>query len=68
MLHKHRFYEIERPKTDFAKIAEAFGGTGYQVERLSELDPTLKDAFTGDGFKLIDVSVDQMELLPPNFY
>ncbi len=68
MLFKHRYYETDRPKTDFAKIAEAFGGKGYHVDRLSELDHTLKDAFKGEGFKLVDISVDPKEFLPPNFY
>jgi len=68
MLFKHRYYEVERPKTDFAKIAEAFGGIGYHVDQLTQLDLTLKDAFQGEGFKIVDISVDPLELLPPNYY
>jgi acetolactate synthase-1/2/3 large subunit len=68
MLFKHRYFETERPVTNFAKICEAFGGIGYHVNRLSELDSTLKDANKEEGFRLIDIQIDPMELLPPNFY
>ncbi len=68
MLYKHRYYDTDRPNTNFAKISEVFGGTGIRVERLSELDSAIKDAIKSDGFNLVDVVVDPMELLPPNSY
>ena len=68
MLYKHRFYDTDRPNTNFAKISEVFGGTGIRVERLSELDSAIKDGIKSDGFNLVDVVVDPMELLPPNSY
>jgi acetolactate synthase-1/2/3 large subunit len=68
MLYKHRFYDTDRPQTDFAKIVEAFGGEGIRIERISEIDSAIKEAINRDGFKLVDVVIDPMELLPPNFY
>ncbi|TFG14248.1 MAG: thiamine pyrophosphate-binding protein [Promethearchaeota archaeon] len=68
MLYKHRYYDTDRPNTNFAKIAEAFGGNGIRVERISQLDSAVKDAINMDGFNLVDVIVDPIELLPPNFY
>jgi acetolactate synthase-1/2/3 large subunit len=68
MLYKHRFYDTDRPNTDFSKIAEAFGGKGIRVERLSELDAVIKDAINSDGFNLVDIVIDPIEFLPPNFY
>ncbi|TFG01643.1 MAG: thiamine pyrophosphate-binding protein, partial [Promethearchaeota archaeon] len=68
MLYKHRFYDTDRPQTDFATIADAFGGNGIRVEKISELDSAMKDAIKSDGFNLVDVIIDPMELLPPNFY
>ena len=68
MLYKHRFYDTDRPRTDFAKIAEAFGGTGYNVQKISQLDSTIREAINSEGFQLVNIQVDPLELLPPNFY
>jgi acetolactate synthase-1/2/3 large subunit len=68
MLYKKRFYDTDRPNTNFAKLVEAFGGSGIRVERLSELDSVIREAIKSDGFNLVDVVVDPLELLPPNFY
>ena len=68
MLFKHRYFETDRPITNFAKICEVFGGIGYHIDRLSELDSTIKDASNEEGFRLIDIQIDPVELLPPNFY
>jgi len=68
MLYKKRFYQTDRPDTDFAKIAESFGGFGYRVEKINELDSIVHKAIYTDGFNLIDVKVDPWEFLPPNSY
>ncbi len=68
MLLKHRYFETDRPVTNFAKICEVFGGTGYHIDKLSQLDSTIKDATKGEGFRLVDIQIDPMEILPPNFY
>jgi acetolactate synthase-1/2/3 large subunit len=68
MLYKQRFYDTDRPNTNFAKIAEVFGGQGIRVEKLSQLDVAIKDSMACDGFNLVDIVIDPTELLPPNFY
>jgi acetolactate synthase-1/2/3 large subunit len=68
MLYKKRYYETDRPDTDFAKIAEAFGGRGYRVEKLNRLDSIIQKAIHSQGFNLVDVKIDPWELLPPNSY
>jgi acetolactate synthase-1/2/3 large subunit len=68
MLYKKRYYQTDRPDTNFAKIAEAFGGTGFRVEKLEQLDSTIQKAINSEGFTLVDVKIDPWELLPPNSY
>ncbi len=68
MLYKKRYYDTDRPQTNFANLAEVFGGTGVRVEKLNQLDATIQQAMKSEGFNLIDVIVDPNELLPPNFY
>jgi acetolactate synthase-1/2/3 large subunit len=68
MLYKKRYYDTDRPYTNFARIAEAFGGTGYYVDKLNQIDPVIQEAMKNDGFNLVDVAVDPLEYLPPNFY
>ena len=68
MLYAKRYYDTDRPQTNFAKLAEAFGGRGFRVEKLSQLDSTIQQAMKSEGFNLIDVVIDPLELLPPNFY
>ncbi|MBD3213382.1 MAG: hypothetical protein GF311_12305 [Candidatus Lokiarchaeota archaeon] len=68
MLYKKRYYQTDRPNTSFAKLAEAYGGTGVRVERLQNLDREIKNAIESDGFNLVDVVIDPWELLPPNNY
>ena len=68
MLYKKRYYDTDRPHTNFVRLAEAFGGIGYQVDKLSQLDSTMKEAMNKNGFNLVDVVVDPIEFLPPNFY
>lgn len=68
MLYQGRFYNTDRPMTDFAKIAESFGGIGFRVETLADLDTTIRAALNYEGFRLVDVLTDSEEFLPPNFY
>jgi acetolactate synthase-1/2/3 large subunit len=68
MLYQGRFYDTDRPNTNFAKISEAFGGIGFRVEALADLDKIMKAAWNCEGFRLVDVQTDSAELLPPNFY
>jgi acetolactate synthase-1/2/3 large subunit len=68
MLYKKRYYETDRPNTNFANVAESFGGTGYRVETLDQLDSKIQKAINSQGFNLVDVKIDPWELLPPNSY
>ncbi len=61
-------YETDRPLTDFARIAESFGGHGTRVEQLAGLDAAINDAVHARGLQVVDVVVDPKELLPQSFY
>ncbi len=52
---------------DFVKLAEAFGGVGMRVDKVADLDATLKAAFEVDGerFVLVDVAVSREENVYP---
>ena len=67
-LHNKRFYNTDRPKTDFSRVVEVFGGNGYRIEKLTNLDSIIKIALNNDGFNLVDVVVDPHEFLPPSFF
>jgi acetolactate synthase-1/2/3 large subunit len=68
MLYKQQYYDTDRPTTDFARLAAAFGGEGYVVENLSDLDQILSKAYQKSGLQLVDIRVDPFEFLPPNSY
>ncbi|TXT58724.1 MAG: putative acetolactate synthase large subunit [Promethearchaeota archaeon] len=68
MLYRKNYYDTDRPNTDFSKIAEAFGGKGYRIEKLGDLDPTIEKAIHSEGFTLVDVVIDPYEFLPPSNY
>lgn len=57
-------------QTDYPKLAEAFGATGYKVTEFSQLEPTLQKAFTCEGPVLVEVVIDQddkvLPMIPPN--
>jgi acetolactate synthase-1/2/3 large subunit len=67
-IFNREFYESERPDTKFSQIAELFGGKGYRVEKLSDLDSTIKEAINRKGFSLVEVMTDPEEFLPPSHY
>ena len=68
LIYNWRLYETDRPTTNFARIAEGFGGRGAVVEHLQDLDPTLQDLIDHAGLKLLDVRTDPTALLPRNYY
>jgi len=57
-------------KTNYAKLADAFGGTGMRAENGSELKECLKKAMKAKGPVLIDCPIDGCEkvfpMIPPN--
>jgi len=40
----------------------------HGVEHVFGIDDAIKAAITSDDFNLVDITVDPIELLPPNFY
>lgn len=68
LIYDWRLYETDRPTTNFARIAEIFGGTGVVIEKLGDLDSTIKEMINIKGLKIIDVRTDKEALLPRNFY
>ena len=56
---------LDQRKTDFVKLAEAFGATGIRATTLEELDQALADAFKCEGPCLIDCILDKDEFVLP---
>ena len=56
---------LDARKTDFVKLAEAFGATGIRATTLEELDQALTDAFNCSGPCLIDCILDKDEFVLP---
>lgn len=52
-------------KTDFVKLAEAFGAKGYRVDNKEAFARAFKEAYHMDGPALIDVVIDQDEMVLP---
>ncbi|MBO5412357.1 MAG: biosynthetic-type acetolactate synthase large subunit [Clostridia bacterium] len=52
-------------KTDFVKLAEAFGAKGYLVETPMEFKRAFTDALQSDGPTVIDTRIDKDEFVLP---
>ena len=56
-------------KTDFVKLAEAFGVTGMRITKVDEIAPTLKAAFDRNGPVVIDCQISKdvnaLPMIPP---
>ena len=52
-------------KTDFVKLAEAFGAHGFRISELSHLDEVLEKAFSLNSPVVIDCLIDQDEFVFP---
>lgn len=57
--------DLHGRKTDFVKLAEAFGIPGYRITELSELESVLAKAFAENGSVLVDVSIYEDEFVLP---
>ena len=51
--------------TDFVKLAEAFGGTGFRVEKPKELQEILEKALATDGPVIIDYKINSDDMVFP---
>lgn len=62
--HSHSTYSESLP--DFVKLMEAYGHVGVRIDKLSELDEKMAEAFAiKDKLVFIDVSVDATEHVYP---
>ena len=55
---------LER-KTDYVKLAEAFGAKGMRLTRPEELDEVLEAAYACDGPVVVDCVIDCDEMVLP---
>ena len=56
---------LDSRKTDFVKLAEAFGAKGSKAQTLEELEQAMTEAFSCDGPYVIDCYVDKDEFVLP---
>lgn len=60
---------LER-KTDFVKLAEAFGAKGLRITKEDELESVMKEAFDTHGTVVVDCHIDMDDkvfpMIPPN--
>ena len=62
---KHYSNTILDRKTDFVKLAEAFGAKGARAFDLETLDKAFEEAFNTDGTFVIDCCIDKDEFVLP---
>ncbi len=63
--NKHYSQTTLERKTDFVKLAEAFGAKGMRANTPSELEECVKKAFASDGPVVIDCYIDKDERVLP---
>lgn len=52
-------------KTDFVRLAEAFGAQGMRIKRASDISPVLAEAFGACGPVIVDCRIDPCEMVFP---
>ena len=52
-------------KTDFVKLAEAFGATGFKAENLDQFKEAFEKAYNVEGPALIDLTIDKDAVVLP---
>ena len=57
--------DLHDRKTDFMKLADAFGMKGYRISELSELAPVMEQVFAEQGPVLVECMIDQDEFVLP---
>ncbi|MBR6650495.1 MAG: biosynthetic-type acetolactate synthase large subunit [Clostridia bacterium] len=63
--NKHYSNTTLERKTDYCKLAEAFGATAFKAENLAEFEDAFKKAYAIDGPTLIDCTIDEDEFVLP---
>ena len=56
---------IMERKTDYVKVAEGFGLTGYRADTIEELQQAMEKALASDGPVWIDCRIDREERVLP---
>lgn len=62
---KHYSNTVLDRKTDFVKLAQAFGAQGSRALTLAQLDQALREAFACEGPYVIDCAIDKDEFVLP---
>ncbi len=62
---RHYSETVLNRKTDFVKLAEAFGAVGFRASSEEELNAALTKAFASDGTVVIDCLIDRDERVLP---
>ena len=63
--NKHYSNTVLERKTDFVKLAEAFGAAGKRAETLEQLDSALKEAFESKVPFVVECMIDKDEFVLP---
>lgn len=63
--NKHYSQTVLDRKTDFVKLADAFGVKGYRINELSELSSVMDQVFKEEGPVLVDCLIDKDEFVLP---
>lgn len=62
---KHYSQTVLERKTDFVKLAEAFGIKGYRISNVSQMKDVINQAFKEKGPVLVDCYIDKDEFVLP---
>lgn len=62
---KHYSQTVLERKTDFVKLADAFGIPGYRIREFSELSSVMDQVFKHTGPVLVDCAIDKDEFVLP---
>lgn len=70
LFYERRFADTDPDrKTDFVKVAEAFGVKGFRIETNDDIDAVLKEVFAYDGPALVDCRISKdsnvLPMIPP---
>ncbi len=63
--NRHYSNTVLDRKTDFVKLAEAFGAKGLRADNAEEFEAAMKEAFATDGPVVIDCKIDKDEFVLP---
>ncbi len=66
LFYEHRYSNTNiNRKTDYVKLIEAFGGTGYQINHPSKIDEVLRQALNTKGTVVVDCIIDKDDCVYP---